>query len=87
MKPKRAAGPSPGTAPPGLMMAGQKGIVMAEIKTWAVTYRHPVTGQLVKGHEFAATKSEALRKAREANPECDVPGKHWIVVSAEEVIY
>ncbi len=46
-----------------------------------------MAGQLVKGHEFAATKSEALRKEEKANPECDVPGKHWIVVSAKEVIY
>ena len=33
MKPKRAAGPSPGTAPPGLMMAGQKGYCMRYYST------------------------------------------------------
>lgn len=58
---------------------------MDEIKAWLIVYKHPTTGELVKSHEFAATRAEAIKKARESNIQDKISRRLWKIVSVEEV--
>lgn len=60
---------------------------MDEIKTWAIVYEHPVTGERIKACEFAATKEEAMEKARKSNVRDKASGQFWKIVSAEVMAF
>ena len=55
------------------------------IKTWAVTYQHPITGVFVKTFVYAPSKKEAVKQARENNVPTMGKSFFWEIVSVEEV--
>lgn len=57
-----------------------------KIKSWVVTYKHPMTGETVKGIEHAETKPEASKKAMAHNtPISPVSHFFWVLESVEEL--
>lgn len=55
-----------------------------DVKTWVVIYKHPTTGETVKGFVYAKTKKEAVKKARKNNTPTQEESFFWEIVSVEE---
>ena len=55
------------------------------IKTWRVTYQHPITGEIVKTLVYAPNKKEAGKQAFENNVPTMGRSYFWKIVSVEEV--
>ena len=56
-----------------------------DIKTWVVTYKHPISGKTVKCIEHAATKRQATQKALGHNTPTEGGSFFWEIVSVEEL--
>ena len=55
------------------------------IKTWRVTYQHPITGEVVKALVYAPDKKGAAKQAFENNVPTMGKSYFWKIVSVEEV--
>lgn len=56
----------------------------SEVKTWAVTYKHPFTGKTVNTVVFARNKKEAMKQAMENNVPTRGKSFFWEIVSIKE---
>lgn len=55
------------------------------VKSWVVTYRHPISGKTLRGIEHAATKRQATQKAMDHNTPTENGSFFWEIESVEEL--
>ena len=54
------------------------------IKTWRVTYQHPITGEIVTALVYAPNKKEAVKQAMENNVPTVGKSFFWRIVEVSE---
>lgn len=58
----------------------------SKLKSWVITYKHPITGEKIKSIEHAETKPEAALKAMAHNtPVAPRSPFFWELESVEEI--